>query len=105
MEKIEEILKNFQIWHNKDAEIEIDDCTIMEYVEYLKSYSSQLQPNMTTKELTPIVMKFINWLHDNTDDTRVEDDSLWWIIPLEDFISIKDAYSYWLKISSNEGSL
>ncbi len=42
-------------------------------------------------------MEFIEWLRDNTDDTRVEDESLWWIIPLEDYVPIKEAWNYWLK--------
>ena len=38
---------------------------------------------------------FIEWLHDETDDTRDVDDSLWWSITFEDYVTIEKLYNHW----------
>jgi hypothetical protein len=47
------------------------------------------------KEITSMVMEFVEWMHDNTDDTRVENDKLWWVIPMESYNYIEDVFEYW----------
>ena len=40
--------------------------------------------------------EFIEWLHDNTDDTRDwDDDEYWWLIPAEDYLPIEEILQYW----------
>jgi len=48
------------------------------------------------KEMAAHLKEFIKYLHDNTDDTRVKEDSLWWCIPLEAYCTIDDIYQHWL---------
>jgi hypothetical protein len=54
-------------------------------------------PEDTAKEITSMVMEFIEWMHDNTDDTRVKNDKLWWVIPMESYVYIENVFEYWIK--------
>ena len=55
------------------------------------------------KKIIIHIMEFIQWLHDNTDDTRdIDNDSLWWVIPLEYYIPIEEVYQYWLTNIKNK---
>jgi hypothetical protein len=75
----EEVLKILKDWlQAKDAIIFTDDIAIDEVAD----------------ELNSMVMEFIIWLHDNSDDTS-EDDKLWWIIPLEAYVNTEIAFEYW----------
>ena len=40
--------------------------------------------------------KFVEWLHDNTDDTRDPYNyEYWWLIPAEDYLPIDEIFQYW----------
>jgi len=78
----------------KELEEKIDG--LFENVEQHKIYCK----DMFVSEIASLFegyypKEFVEWLHDNTDDTRVEDSNLWWVIPLEDYLPLDELYLYW----------
>jgi hypothetical protein len=56
------------------------------------------EQRIAAKEITEHIFEFIEWLHDNTDDTRNPHDyKLWWLIPYENYISIEEVYQCWIR--------
>ena len=64
----------------------------------VEQYDKEFIDDVTSvaKKITTNMTKFIGWMHDNTDDTMEEDNSLWWVIPLEEYVSIETMYKYWM---------
>ena len=53
-------------------------------------------------EITAHAFKFIEWLHDNTDDTRMITSKKaykkWWCTPLRGWFTVEQLYEYWLTV-------
>ena len=51
---------------------------------------------------TAHVFEFIEWMHDNTDDTRMVTSKKaykkWWCTPLRGWFTVEQLYEYWLTV-------
>ena len=67
-----------------------------------RQYITENQYPFTAREVTTHVFEFIEWLHDNTDDTRMVTSKKaykkWWCTPLRGWFTVEQLYEYWLTV-------
>ena len=63
-------------------------------------YDSYINKYTVSSKIAAHALAFIEWLHDNTDDTRRVTSKKaykkWWCIPLRGWFTINQLYDYWL---------